>query len=360
MSAICWVSLDPRHKKIDIYPQVIANKIEEAYQKKHRTLYLGKDFYDATINFRYNYDNNNPNTVFSQTTKETSCGRFIMKPPGYRSVQRVVIQDYNSDNYDIKYSINIYTIVNGTSEKISENYYGSQKCYTIQVSKSNLIETKNVSNSYNNVTIWNPEYFNNTDNDNSTVVVWQWCRGTPEKEGNIYELDDSWWIPFLYNQNAIIEDSYQNNNTDVKITLSFDNSERTIIFIPDSCYAKQYDNSKSKLRIVRRTLISIKDLKNKFTNNPLIKIDSDNSTLDTSCPEIPNEFYCPITQDIMIDPVKTVDGHVYERTAIDRWFNYNSTSPLTGLPLASLHLEPYYNLKNRILNFKIQNPTLFT
>ena len=69
---------------------------------------------------------------------------------------------------------------------------------------------------------------------------------------------------------------------------------------------------------------------------------------------------CPITQDIITDPVKTIDGHIYERNAIDRWFNYNSTSPLTGLQLNSLNLEPYNNLKNRILNFKNMHPELFT
>ena len=30
----------------------------------------------------------------------------------------------------------------------------------------------------------------------------------------------------------------------------------------------------------------------------------------------PNEFLCPITQDVMIDPVVASDGHSYERTAI--------------------------------------------
>ena len=32
-----------------------------------------------------------------------------------------------------------------------------------------------------------------------------------------------------------------------------------------------------------------------------------------------SSFYCPITQDIMTDPVLTVDGHSYERAAIEEW-----------------------------------------
>ena len=35
--------------------------------------------------------------------------------------------------------------------------------------------------------------------------------------------------------------------------------------------------------------------------------------------EVPREFYCPISNDVMQDPVTTVDGFTYERKEIERW-----------------------------------------
>lgn len=49
---------------------------------------------------------------------------------------------------------------------------------------------------------------------------------------------------------------------------------------------------------------------------------------------------CPISIDYILTPVKTVDGHVYERSQIIKWFMRHDTSPLTNLKLPSKALEP--------------------
>merc|ERR1712167_477382 len=47
--------------------------------------------------------------------------------------------------------------------------------------------------------------------------------------------------------------------------------------------------------------------------------------------ECPAEFECPITLDVMQDPVIAADGHSYERQALLEWFSSgNSTSPKTN------------------------------
>ena len=66
---------------------------------------------------------------------------------------------------------------------------------------------------------------------------------------------------------------------------------------------------------------------------------------------IPHHFFCPITQDVMNDPVKTVDGMTYDRPAIDRWLQSSDRSPLTGLPLASKALTPHAVLREQIAAF---------
>ena len=48
---------------------------------------------------------------------------------------------------------------------------------------------------------------------------------------------------------------------------------------------------------------------------------------------IESTLMCPITNDIMREPVQGSDGQTYERSAIIRWLNQKQTSPLTNLPM---------------------------
>ena len=74
-----------------------------------------------------------------------------------------------------------------------------------------------------------------------------------------------------------------------------------------------------------------------------VKIDDD--------PTAPDEFICPITKELMTDPVTTADGHTYERSAIEETFvAINTKSPLTGKQLISGRLYPNIALKNMIQN----------
>jgi len=66
------------------------------------------------------------------------------------------------------------------------------------------------------------------------------------------------------------------------------------------------------------------------------------------CEAVPPDFFCPITQDVMVHPYCTVDGFTYERHAIQTWLLQHDTSPLTGLPLASDQLRPNLGLQEEI------------
>ena len=56
--------------------------------------------------------------------------------------------------------------------------------------------------------------------------------------------------------------------------------------------------------------------------------------------ELLNEYACPITAETMTDPVCTLDGFTYERTAITEWLRTNDTSPATGAKLESKTVIP--------------------
>ena len=66
---------------------------------------------------------------------------------------------------------------------------------------------------------------------------------------------------------------------------------------------------------------------------------------------VPDDFFCPITQEIMVDPVTAADGSTYERNAILRWMSVRMSSPLTNLWLSSKDLRPNAELLERMLRF---------
>ena len=60
-------------------------------------------------------------------------------------------------------------------------------------------------------------------------------------------------------------------------------------------------------------------------------------------------FLCPITQDIMRDPVILVEsGHTFERVAIETWFKRNNTNPVTNLVARNKVLTPNRALADAI------------
>uniref|UniRef100_A0A2R9CKU3 WD repeat, SAM and U-box domain-containing protein 1 n=1 Tax=Pan paniscus TaxID=9597 RepID=A0A2R9CKU3_PANPA len=64
---------------------------------------------------------------------------------------------------------------------------------------------------------------------------------------------------------------------------------------------------------------------------------------------IPDEFICPITRELMKDPVIASDGYSYEKEAMENWISKKKrTSPMTNLVLPSAVLTPNRTLKMAI------------
>jgi hypothetical protein len=58
-----------------------------------------------------------------------------------------------------------------------------------------------------------------------------------------------------------------------------------------------------------------------------------------------NSFLCPLSRQIMSDPVTCSDGYTYERTAIESWFSSGqNVSPVTKQLLPNLNMVPNYAL----------------
>lgn len=339
---IVWASIDPVRKQIDFYPKAIATKIEKAYSECDRFMpgscVLGSDFFNATVHFHH------LGSLY-QTTPGVSMGRAGFKNPGYRSVKRIQLRDdHTPESQYIIYSKYIHGEL-----RLALTEDESAKTFTETIPQDKIIDSNTLS-IIPTITSWNPEDLD-SDALDTQVVVWQWCRGTPEKNGNIMALGKEWWIPYLYEQNKSIESAYTQNSIQTNIAITHDNSIRTIQFTPNSCYAIQKDSTGEKIRQVRRIIVSIQELTEMLNRMNAAVIDYDMLNNIPNHDDIPHEFYCCISQDIMQDPVKTIDNFTYDRSSIERWFQKSSKSPLTGLTLSSTSLVANTELKNQIDKF---------
>eukprot|EP00884_Botryococcus_braunii_P009763 jgi/Botrbrau1/18789/Bobra.0386s0104.2 len=68
--------------------------------------------------------------------------------------------------------------------------------------------------------------------------------------------------------------------------------------------------------------------------------------------ETPSDLVCPITQDILLDPVINGAGQVYERSAIEEHLSRRSTDPVTGQQLSKKDLTPVWILRSKALEYR--------
>ncbi|XP_064238801.1 WD repeat, SAM and U-box domain-containing protein 1 isoform X5 [Aotus nancymaae] len=81
----------------------------------------------------------------------------------------------------------------------------------------------------------------------------------------------------------------------------------------------------------------------------LRKIEELRTRVKSLSSEIPDEFICPITRELMKDPVIASDGYSYEKEAMENWISTKKrTSPMTNLVLSSVVLTPNRTLKMAI------------
>ena len=347
MSSVYWISIDPVRRKIDPYSKNNALVIEKAYLE--RDVYtpsskcLGVNCFNATIHFHHSGS-------CYQTTPGFSMGRAGFKQPGYRSVKRIVLTE-NQEFIEV-----LSKQVHG-EWRLALNESDSDIKFTEKILKECVIQSQS-NQIIPDVTFWKPEDLTSGAWD-ANVVVWEWCRGVPEHQGDVIKLNDSWWVPYLFYQNEKIEKEFTSGADSTSIILPNEIDERIIEFKKDNniaCQIRTDSDGKKYIRTIRRRIVTVQEIKQKLdrlNQQPLNDVTL-KELLESPNLEVPPEFCCPISQMIMKDPVKTIDNHTYDKTQIERWFTINNTSPLTGLPLTSKILQPNNELKHQIDQFILQ------
>jgi hypothetical protein len=71
------------------------------------------------------------------------------------------------------------------------------------------------------------------------------------------------------------------------------------------------------------------------------------------------KYTCPITLEIMKEPVSLKCGHLFERSAIVALHQHNPTCPLDRTKFTIEDLKTDVDIKNKICNFILKNPQFF-
>eukprot|EP00897_Mesotaenium_endlicherianum_P005919 jgi/Mesen1/5355/ME000267S04504 len=70
-------------------------------------------------------------------------------------------------------------------------------------------------------------------------------------------------------------------------------------------------------------------------------------------------FLCPVSQEVMEDPVKIASGQVLDRSSVEQWLEGgHKTCPVTGAELASLDMQPDAALKQVIDDWRERNTAI--
>merc|ERR1711998_521492 len=104
---------------------------------------------------------------------------------------------------------------------------------------------------------------------------------------------------------------------------------------------ERYDQSRKYATEARRL-----DVENLNLKNQNEQVTAENATIVRNTEGMHKDLICPILLHRFVDPVVACDGYVYERAAIQQWFDNNHrVSPMTNEPLNDTTLIPCRNMK---------------
>ncbi len=154
-----------------------------------------------------------------------------------------------------------------------------------------------------------------------------------------------------------------NDDYEDKILVSMLTNDKNLVISHENVFSIYGDYSnffeteeflRFKNEYQEKTLI-INELE-KMVYDMMDQIKKISETFNKEIETYPEYFKCPISWEKIENPVVSIEGHSYEKWAIEKWFVNQDTSPITGLNLSSYNLINNYALKSAIddYNLKVQ------
>lgn len=309
--AAVWVSLDPVRCRVDVYPRSFAQRIEDGYAKASDEVYLGADFFDATVRMR----RAGASVEVVQTTRPIafSACRFGSKAPGFRTVRRLPLYQQ---------PVALHACREHGEWRFCDPDR-AERTVEAPVSVANAV-VAHAGDDASPPRTWAQGDLAQGAAE-ASLIVWQWCQSGALTAA---EADESSWCPYPADVNVEIERAYKNGDEKACFSLG----QRRMEVSTGAVFGMQRDRDRYRARLARRVVIGAEELRS------LMGEAERNFAADSA------SFLCPITHQPFRQPVLTADGHTYEKDAIETWLRDNYTSPVTGLPLKTHNLVPNVRL----------------
>ena len=96
----------------------------------------------------------------------------------------------------------------------------------------------------------------------------------------------------------------------------------------------------------------------KYVDSTSTTTQESRSVLDnTDDEEAPDFLTCPLSYEVMRDPVFTADGHTFERHVIEEWLRDHDTNPMTNSTMPHKQLTPNFAIREACAAYRQQNPS---
>ena len=104
----------------------------------------------------------------------------------------------------------------------------------------------------------------------------------------------------------------------------------------------EMEEENKKLKVTHKEqVLKLKQDHSKKKNTMMKRMKKQSDELSRMRQNFQARFVCPITQDVMEDPVLVAQtGNTYERRAVEEWFARSNTDPLTNAELEDATLIP--------------------
>ena len=132
------------------------------------------------------------------------------------------------------------------------------------------------------------------------------------------------------------------------------NNRNFCVLCNKNCTQEHLDTNKHQFNVCKLNAIRKVNIQRFLSRNECYIDVSHRNNISITPISIQNEishvnpnFLCPISMEIMKEPVLAADGHTYDKPSIQKWFETKNTSPITNLNIDTI-ITPNITLRTII------------
>jgi hypothetical protein len=116
-------------------------------------------------------------------------------------------------------------------------------------------------------------------------------------------------------------------------------------------WSKYFVNEDAAKRAIEDFNLTTNEIPERFHHFIKDDIQTLLKTKNYTLENVPHKYICPISKEIIHDPVVISSGHIYDRLSITEWFKDHDTDPVTNTIIVNKTMTPVIFLKTEIKEY---------